>query len=78
MLRLLLSVRDILPLQVQKLSAFKRSLLQKILIDDELVGFYYIHVAHTNILDKICNFLVLLNYPNTKLIINFFSKMQVV
>ena len=62
-LRLLLSSSQILPLRINKVAVFIPRLLYKGLICDEIFWWYVIHVTHTKFLVKLCNLLVLLNYP---------------
>ena len=51
------------PLLIHNIVVFSCSFLYKGIIGCELILWYDIHVTHTNFLDKLRNFLVLLNKP---------------
>ena len=76
-LRLLFSGGRFQLLWIHKIAVFSCSLLQKGLIGYELLLWYNIHVIHTKFLDKIRNFLVLLNIlqaePGARIILNYVS-----
>ena len=52
-------------LWIDKIMVFTHILLYKVLIGDELLWSYEIHVTHTKFLDKLHNLLVLMNLPKT-------------
>ena len=64
-LRIFFASSQFSPLWINKIAVFTRSLFYKVLIGDELLWWYYIHITHTKFLDKLCNLLVLLNCPKT-------------
>ena len=53
------------PLWIHKIAVFSRRLLYKGLIGYEILLWYDIHVTHTKFPDKLRNFIVLLNSPQT-------------
>ena len=55
------------PLQFEKAAVLTNILLQKVLIVDEILGLYEIHVTQINFLGNLRNLLVLMNFPNIKL-----------
>ena len=57
----------LLPLQFEKAAVLTNILLQKVLIVDEILGLYEIHVTQINFLGNLRNLLVLMNFPNIKL-----------
>ena len=62
---LILFISSFSPLRVEKVSVFTLILLNKhkLLIGNELLLLYDILITNTNFLDKLCNLLVILNFP---------------
>ena len=73
-LRLLLACSWFPPLWIYEVSLFTHSLLYKGIIGDELLWWYDIHVTHTNFLDKLRYFLVIINFPKTESVIRSILK----
>ena len=64
-LRLLISGSWFPPILIYKIAVFTRSLVNKVIMVDELLWWYEIHVTNKKFLDKLYNLLVLLNFPKT-------------
>ena len=54
------------PLWINNMAVFTSILLYNIIICDEILWWYDIHITHTKFLDKIRNLLVLMNLPKTE------------
>ena len=54
---------------INKVAVFTHIILYKVIICDQLLWLYEIHVTHMNLIDKFYNLLVLLNLPKTEYVI---------
>ena len=62
-LRLILACSRFPPLWIDNVAVFTCSLLYKVLIGNDILLFYDIHITRTKVLDKLSNLLVIMNFP---------------